>query len=145
MNYFGPFFGWNYETNCKISIVLRERCVNLPNKSVSFIFQRKFHIETRCFLEKFTQLEKFLHDSWSWRSWQISSLVKYVSRTKSAIWEKKDKINGYRWDLSRWLYLKQPHIHFYLDNWTLCEKIWSKLFAVGKYKRNWSCWVTSCY
>ena len=58
---------------------------------------------------------------------------------------KKDKINGYRWDLSRWLYLEQPHIHFHLANWTLCEKIWSKLFAVGKYKRNWSCWVTSCY
>ena len=49
-------------------------CVNLPNKWVNFIFLRKFCKETRCFLEKFTQLEIFLHDRRSWRSRQISSL-----------------------------------------------------------------------
>ena len=34
-------------------------CVNLPNKLVIFIFLHKFCEEIHCFLEKFTQLEKF--------------------------------------------------------------------------------------
>ena len=41
---------------------------------IEFHFLHKFCMETRCFLEKFTQLEKNLHDRWSQRSWQISSL-----------------------------------------------------------------------
>ena len=42
---------------------------------IEFHFLHKFCMETRCFLEKFTQLEKNLHDRWSQRSWQISSLT----------------------------------------------------------------------
>ena len=49
-------------------------CVILPNKWVNFIFLHKFCKETRCFLEKFTQQEIFLHNHRSWWSWQISSL-----------------------------------------------------------------------
>ena len=42
---------------------------------IEFHFLHKFCMETRCFLEKFTQLEKNLHNRWSRRSWQTSSLV----------------------------------------------------------------------
>ena len=40
-----------------------------------FHILRKFCKKTCCFQEKFTQLEIFLHDRRSWRSWKISSLV----------------------------------------------------------------------
>ena len=49
----------------------RKGCANLPNKWVNFIFICKFCKKTRCFHEKITQLEIFLHDR---RSRQISSL-----------------------------------------------------------------------
>ena len=52
-------------------------CVN-SNKWVNFIFIRKYCKETRSFQEKLTQLEIFLHDRLSWRSWQISSLCASV-------------------------------------------------------------------
>ena len=60
---------------CIISIVLKEMCVNLPKSCVNFIFLCKFDKEPRCFLEKFTQLGKILHDRRSRRSRQISSLI----------------------------------------------------------------------
>ena len=50
-------------------------CIKLPKSCVYFIFLCKFDKEPRCFLEKFTQLGKFLHDRRSRRSRQISSLV----------------------------------------------------------------------
>ena len=37
----------------------KKLCVNFPNKWVNFIFVHKFCKETRCFLKKFTELEKF--------------------------------------------------------------------------------------
>ena len=58
-----------------ISIVLKEMCVKLPKSCVNFIFLCKFDKELRCFLEKFTQLGKILHDRRSRRSRQISSLT----------------------------------------------------------------------
>ena len=42
-------------------------CVNL-------VLLRKFCMKSRCFLEKFTQIAKILHDRRSWRSRQISTL-----------------------------------------------------------------------
>ena len=47
-------------------------CVNLPNKWVNIIFVHTFCKDMCCFMEKFTQLENFLHDFWSR---QISSLA----------------------------------------------------------------------
>ena len=54
-------------------------CENLPNKWTNFIFLHKFCRGMHCFLEKFTQLEKFLHDGRSWRSRQISSLEDIIN------------------------------------------------------------------
>ena len=51
-------------------------CVKLPKSCVNFIFLCKFDKEPRCFLEKFTQLGKILHDRRSRRSRQISSLTR---------------------------------------------------------------------
>ena len=48
--------------NVKFQYLWRKGCVNSPKKWVNFIFIRKFCKETRCFQEKFTQLEIFLHD-----------------------------------------------------------------------------------
>ena len=53
----------------------RKGCANLPNKWVNFIFICKFCKKMRCFHEKFTQFELFLHDRRSRRSRQISSLT----------------------------------------------------------------------
>ena len=43
----------------------------------------------RCFLEKFTQLAKILHDRRSGRLWQISSLPKCGKRAKNPLFSKK--------------------------------------------------------
>ena len=50
----------------------KQVCVNLPTKWVNFIFVQKICKEMCCFMEKFTQLENFLHD---FGSRQISSLA----------------------------------------------------------------------
>ena len=46
----------------------------------NFIFLHKFCKGMHWFLKKFTQLEKNLHNRWSRRSWQISSLSVVGSR-----------------------------------------------------------------
>ena len=57
---------------------------------------------TRCFLEKFTQLEKILHDHRSRRSWQISSLP-HVSRNLMWWWW---FLLSWQLLLNIWLYLR---------------------------------------
>ena len=59
--------------------IKRRKCTNFCVKSyllsVNLAILDKFGSKRRCFLEKFTQLAQILHDRWSRRSRQISTLI----------------------------------------------------------------------